>query len=66
MALDFGVPNEDELALCVDTGLSPYLGWAFPRQADFYDRFLTFGDATDGREGPLAGLAAPLLEEADR
>src|SRR3954454_4026024 len=43
--LGFDVPNEDELALCADSGLSPYLGWAFPRQATFYDRFLTFADA---------------------
>ena len=45
--LDFGVPNEDELALCTDMGLSSYLTWAFPRQADFYDRFLTLKEATD-------------------
>ena len=45
--LDFGVPNEDELALCTDMGLSSYLTWAFPRQAGFYDRFLTLKEATD-------------------
>ena len=45
--IDFGVPNEDELALCTDMGLSPYLTWAFPRQAGFYDRFLTLKEATD-------------------
>jgi hypothetical protein len=45
--LDFGVPNEDELALCTDRGLSSYLTWAFPRQAGFYDRFLTLQEVTD-------------------
>jgi hypothetical protein len=47
VALNFGVPNEDELALCVDSGLSPYLAWAFPRDAAFYDRFLTLRAATE-------------------
>jgi hypothetical protein len=46
VALNFGVPNEDELALCVDSGLSPYLAWAFPREAGFYDRFLSFRAAS--------------------
>ena len=45
--LDFGVPNEDELALCTDMGLSSYLTWAFPKEARFYDRFLTLEEATD-------------------
>jgi hypothetical protein len=47
VSLSFSVPNEDELALCVDSGLSPYLSWAFPRQAAFYDRFLTLHEASD-------------------
>jgi hypothetical protein len=46
VALSFGVPNEDELALCVHSGLSPYLAWALPREAGFYDRFLTFRAAS--------------------
>lgn len=47
VALSFSVPNEDELALCVDSALSPYLSWALPRQAAFHDRFLSFREATD-------------------
>src|SRR3954469_14459801 len=47
VAIDFGVPNEDELAILNDSGLSPYLSWAFPRHADYYDRFLTFRDASE-------------------
>jgi omega-hydroxy-beta-dihydromenaquinone-9 sulfotransferase len=34
--------QEDEFALAVATSLSPYLGWVFPRQAEFYERYLTF------------------------
>ena len=43
IALGFQQPNEDEIALCILTGLSPYLAWAFPRRAWHYDRYLTFG-----------------------
>ena len=31
VALGAGVPSEDEIALGTMTGLSPYLGWYFPR-----------------------------------
>ena len=36
------VPQEDELALCVATLCSPYLGMAFPRHHEFFDPYLTF------------------------
>ena len=39
---DMRSPQEDEFALAAATGLSPYLGWAFPRNRDHYDRYLTF------------------------
>jgi hypothetical protein len=42
MALRLDLPAEDEFALCIATSLSPYLGWAFPRRQDQYDRYLTF------------------------
>jgi LPS sulfotransferase NodH len=48
MALGAGVPSEDEFALCVMTGLSPYMAWCFPGDGAFYDRYLTFREATDG------------------
>jgi hypothetical protein len=35
-----GRPAEDELALAT-AGLSPYLAWTFPKQAEFYERYLT-------------------------
>jgi hypothetical protein len=34
--------NEDELAACATTFLSPYLGSAFPEREAVYDRYLTF------------------------
>lgn len=40
----FTTPMEDEFALAVLTGMSPYLGWSFPAREDFYDRYLTFED----------------------
>ena len=45
MALGAGVPSEDEYATCIMTGLSPYMGWCFPEDGAYYDRYLTFGDA---------------------
>ncbi len=35
-------PMEDEVALCILTGLSPIMGWLFPRRESHYDRYLTF------------------------
>jgi hypothetical protein len=39
-------PQEDEFALLIGTGLSPYLAWIFPRRADQFDRFLTMRDVS--------------------
>ena len=41
MDLGADVPFEDEFATC-GTLCSPFLADAFPRQADYYDRYLTF------------------------
>ncbi|MCE9606664.1 MAG: sulfotransferase [Planctomycetia bacterium] len=38
-------PYEDEFALAIMTGLSPYLSWAFPEHAERYDRYVTLDDA---------------------
>jgi hypothetical protein len=48
VALGADVPTEDEVALGAMTGLSPYLAWAFPKDAARYDRYLTFRDAGAG------------------
>lgn len=47
LAASFAAPMEDEFAIAVLTGLSPYLGWSFPAREDHYDRYLTFEEATD-------------------
>jgi len=39
-------PAEDEFALCKLSQRSPLLSWAFPHNELFYDRFLTFHEAT--------------------
>lgn len=44
MENSFDAPAEDEFALCSLTGLSPYMGWSFPRRWDDYYRYLTFRD----------------------
>jgi hypothetical protein len=45
MPWHFDSPLEDEVALAVATGLSPYLSWAFPHRAAHYERYLTFRSA---------------------
>ena len=42
MSARFWVPFEDEFAVATMTGLSPYLGWAFPEREDHYERYLSF------------------------
>jgi hypothetical protein len=43
----FGLPGEDEMALCVSTPLSPWLSWVFPRRSDYYDRYVTLRGIPD-------------------
>ncbi len=47
MALGAGVPSEDAFALCLMTGLSPYLAWCFPGDGVDYDRYLTSRDVRE-------------------
>jgi omega-hydroxy-beta-dihydromenaquinone-9 sulfotransferase len=49
MSADPDLPQEDEFALAALTGCSPYLAYTFPRNWEFYDRFLTL-DHLDRRE----------------
>lgn len=41
------VPAEDEFALCPLIGRSLFVGMAFPRNSEFYDRYLTLRDLSD-------------------
>ena len=47
MALSFRSPQEDEFAPLLISQLSSYLGVSFPRREDFYNRYLTFHDASE-------------------
>ncbi len=70
IALDFGVPNEDELATLNDSGISSYLSWAFPTRAGDYDRYLTFagvpGDEVDRWKRALVRFLRKLTFKNDR
>ncbi len=44
MAQGLDMPNEDEFATAAASLCSPYLWWAFPRNARKYERYLTFRD----------------------
>lgn len=44
MAMSFDAPQEDELALSLLSGMSPYMSLSFPRRAAHYDRYMTLAD----------------------
>ncbi len=44
MAMGTDAPLEDELALLMITGMSPYLGFIFSRRFEQFERYLTFRD----------------------
>jgi hypothetical protein len=44
--ISWNVPYEDEFAIATMSCLSPYLTMVFPRRQRFYDRLLTFGNAS--------------------
>ena len=45
-------PQEDELALLMLCGMSPYLGFIFSRRAERFERYLSFRDATAAEVRP--------------
>lgn len=47
MACAASMPQEDELALCTLTGLSPYTAWIFPQRRDQHEHYQTFDGASD-------------------
>lgn len=44
--VSFRSPGEDEFALATMTLRSPLVGWSFPKREAYYDRYLTFEEAT--------------------
>jgi omega-hydroxy-beta-dihydromenaquinone-9 sulfotransferase len=46
MAITWHTPQEDEIALAVDCGISPYLMLAFPMRRDIYGRYFDPRDMT--------------------
>ncbi|HJO92513.1 MAG TPA: sulfotransferase [Victivallales bacterium] len=44
LAANFTDPLEDEFALCSMTGMSIYMGWAFGKNRDEFEKYLTFND----------------------
>lgn len=47
VALNTQAPSEEEFALAQLTRHSPYTSWAFPRNAERYDRYITFRGVPD-------------------
>jgi hypothetical protein len=70
VAIDPTVPAEDEVAVAIASGLSPYIGWVFPRRRGATDRFLTLDgvptrDLERWRRG-LVGFLKKLSWKYDR
>lgn len=45
--VNYDSPAEDEFALALLSLCSPLLGWTFPRQRDYYDRYLFLDNISD-------------------
>jgi hypothetical protein len=56
-------PQEDEFALFNMTCISPCMGWVFPKRRDFYDRFLTMREATEGEKARWKAVLLLLLKK---
>lgn len=57
------VPCEDEYALAIMTGLSPYLSWVFPEQAERYDHYLSLEGASDAELATWAGAMKYFMQK---
>lgn len=44
VAFQLDLPQEDEFAMCITSGFSPFMGMVFPQRAAHYDRYLTLRD----------------------
>lgn len=44
VAFHLDEPQEDEFAMCIASGFSPFMGMVFPQRSEHYDRYLTLRD----------------------
>ena len=63
VALGVREPQEDEFALCSLTGRALPMGWAFPRRAEHYDRYLTLRGASAGEVAEWKSALAWLVQK---
>jgi hypothetical protein len=64
VAIDPTVPAEDEFAVAIATGMSPYMGLVFPRSRTGYERYLTFEGVPERQVRALEGRPAVVSSEA--
>ena len=53
MSGGFAYPNEDEIALCVTSALSPYLGFPFPDKELYFRRYFSLRELSGPGTGEL-------------
>jgi hypothetical protein len=63
VAVGVDEPQEDEFALCALTGRAVPVGWAFPRSADWYHRYLTLREAPEAEVAEWASAMASLVRK---
>jgi hypothetical protein len=63
LALGVQEPQEDEFALCSLTGRAFPMGWAFPRRAEHYGRYLTLREASAGEVAEWKSALAWLVQK---
>ena len=63
MATTWHTPQEDEIALAMDCGLSPYLMTAFPMRRDIYGRYFDPRDMTEEERSIWKGSLLRLIQK---
>ena len=63
MATTWHTPQEDEIALAMDCGLSPYLMLAFPMRQDIYGRYYDPRDMTDDERNVWKASLMRLIQK---
>jgi len=63
MAMNASVPWEEEFAMGIITQMSPYLAFAFPRRARYYERYLTFSEVPAAQVSLWKGAFITFLKK---
>jgi len=63
LEVSYDSPGEDEFALSSGSLRSPMISWSFPRREKFYERFLSFKEATEREKGDWTSFLRFFLKK---